>query len=154
MNSRRGSPCGDALATDGHHHIKWVQGDTTAYALRFNPAMVPDLPMDVWLQILQVIPEHELNRLLSLNSLFFHTVMKNRYRDIRISNSPKEAKRSVALLRRLSYVIEILEPIYYRDVFYVVTHLLVILSKPSAFASNSCPPQLVPALPASLGKSN
>ncbi|KAF8338402.1 hypothetical protein F5887DRAFT_983619 [Amanita rubescens] len=64
--------------------------------------MVPDLPMDVWLQIVQLIPEDELKRLLSLNSLFFHTVMKNRYSHIRISNSPKEAKRSVAFLRRLS----------------------------------------------------
>ena len=70
----------------------------------FIPAMVLDLPVDVWLQIVQQIPEDELDRLLSLNSLFFHTVMKNRYRRVRISNSPKEAKRDMALLRRLSYV--------------------------------------------------
>jgi hypothetical protein len=69
--------------------------------------MVPDLPMDVWLQIVQLIPEGELDRLLSLNSLFFHTAMKNRYRRVRISNSPKETKRNMALLRRLSYVTRI-----------------------------------------------
>ena len=69
--------------------------------------MVPDLPLDVWLQIVHLIPEGELDRLLSLNSLFFHTVMKNRYRRVRISNSPKEAKRNMALLRRLSYVAKI-----------------------------------------------
>ncbi|KAK2460283.1 hypothetical protein APHAL10511_007672 [Amanita phalloides] len=64
--------------------------------------MVPDLPLDVWLQIVEFIPEDELDQLLGLNSLFFHTVMKSRYKDIRISNSPKEAKRSLSLVRRLS----------------------------------------------------
>ena len=65
--------------------------------------------MDVWLHIVQQIPEGELDRLLSLNSLFFHTVMKNRYRRVQISDSPKEVKRVMALLRRLSYVTKIFQ---------------------------------------------
>lgn len=128
--------------------IKWVRA-TLPPVQHSIPAMVPDLPLDVWLQIVHLIPEGELDRLLSLNSLFFHTVMKNRYRRVRISNSPKEAKRNMALLRRLSYVAKIfrLGGIYITSTLLLVTHLLAVSSKALVFASNFCLALLALALP-------
>lgn len=66
--------------------------------------MVPELPTDIWLQVVQFIPGDELDRLFCVNSLFFNIVLKKRYRHVRISNALKEKKKSTAYVRRITYV--------------------------------------------------
>ncbi|KAM6490563.1 hypothetical protein JOM56_013906 [Amanita muscaria] len=64
--------------------------------------MIPELPTDIWLQVIQFIPEDELDQLLSLNSLFLHVVLKKRYEHVRISNAHMEKKKSMNYIRRLN----------------------------------------------------
>ncbi|PFH48747.1 hypothetical protein AMATHDRAFT_64673 [Amanita thiersii Skay4041] len=61
--------------------------------------MIPDLPIDVWLYTVQFIPEDELDRLLSLNSLFFHLVMQKRYREVFIDYMNAKAMRRLSRLK-------------------------------------------------------
>ena len=63
----------------------------------------PDLPNEIWWQIIELLPTEEVQRLYSVNRPFFEAAFQKRYRFVDMNMLPIDKRRFRDLERHLKY---------------------------------------------------
>lgn len=105
--------------------------------------MAPDLPLELWLHVLGLLPKHYLRKMMGINRTLFELAMNEMYQEIRFIEDGQDMARILDQLKYVHYCFDFIQPCdscstSYPHISQRVQHLYI---RPGFFSQMDGPPQ-------------